>query len=216
MKWSTLKINEQGLLPVVVQDELSNRVVMLAYMNESAFNETISTGEMVYYSRSRQERWKKGESSGNTQSVVSMTFDCDKDTILAVVNQKGVGCHTGAFSCFDTKETDGVSEEVIRVANNEIETENVLLRLEAIIEARKTAPVEGSYTNYLFDKGIDKMLKKVGEEAAEVIIAAKNNDRKEVIYEVSDLMYHLMVTLNDQGVKWSDVAGALSERFPEE
>lgn len=159
---------------------------------------------------------EKGETSGNTQALLSLRVDCDKDTLLAIVDQKGVGCHTGAFSCFNGAEkivfgSDEASQD------GEISTsEDVILRLESIIESRKVNPKEGSYTNYLFDKGLDKMLKKVGEEASEVIIAAKNNDREEVTYEVSDLMYHLLVTLNNQNVKWSDVRNALTERFPKE
>lgn len=200
MEWSMLKVNDQGLVPVIVQDVQTCRVLMLGYMNQDAFEETTASGEMVYFSRSRQKRWKKGEGSGNTQKLVSIKEDCDKDTLLAQVEQKGVACHTGRFSCFDGDE--------------DMREEGVLERLEAIIQKRKEIPVEGSYTNYLFDKGIDKMLKKVGEETAEVIIAAKNNDKEELLYEVSDLLYHMMVLLNEQEVSWSQVKDALSNRFP--
>ncbi len=216
MKWSQLKINEQGLIPVVVQDKQSNQVIMLAYMDQAAYEETKSTGEMVYYSRSRKERWKKGETSGNTQALLSLKLDCDNDTLLALVDQKGVGCHTGAFSCFDDAEKTLFDSNEATMNDKARTSEDVILRLESIIESRKANPKEGSYTNYLFEKGIDKMLKKVGEEASEVIIAAKNNDREEVTYEVSDLMYHILVTLNDQSVKWSDITNALTERFPTE
>lgn len=207
MNWSDFKLNGQGLLPVVVQDRKNQQVLMLAYMDQGAYEETLNSGEMVYYSRSRQERWKKGESSGNTQSVKTLSYDCDKDTLLAIVDQKGVACHTGNFSCFDKGIILGSPKE------NQGDLP-VITALESIIQKRKEENKEGSYTKYLFDEGIDKMLKKVGEEAAEVIIAAKNNDREEVIYEVSDLMYHLMVTLNQQGVSWSDIEASLKNRFP--
>lgn len=215
MKWSMLKTNEQGLVPVVVQDAVSNRVLMLAYMNENAYEETKRSGEMVYYSRSRQERWKKGETSGNIQQLVSLAVDCDKDTILALVNQTGVACHTGSFSCFDD-EKEALGLDIANSTELEKDPNDVLKRLETIIMDRKISPVEGSYTNYLFDQGIDKMLKKVGEETAEVIIAAKNDDKEEIIYETSDLMYHLMVMLNQQNVNWLEITSALSKRFPEE
>jgi len=200
MEWSKIKLNEEGLLPVVVQEASNNQVLMVAYMDEKAYEETKATGEMVYFSRSRQERWKKGETSGNTQSVVSLALDCDQDTLLAKVNQKGVACHTGSYTCFGPTEEDTST--------------STLDDLEKIIESRKSESSENSYTAYLFEKGIDKMLKKVGEETAEVIIAAKNKDKEEVIYEVSDLMYHLMVVLNDQGVQWSEIEASLKERFP--
>ena len=200
MEWSKIKLNEEGLLPVVVQEASNNQVLMVAYMDEKAYEETKATGEMVYFSRSRQERWKKGETSGNTQSVVSLALDCDQDTLLAKVNQKGVACHTGSYTCFGSTEEDTST--------------STLDDLEKIIESRKSESSENSYTAYLFEKGIDKMLKKVGEETAEVIIAAKNKAKEEVIYEVSDLMYHLMVVLNDQGVQWSEIEASLKERFP--
>ncbi len=208
MKWTSLKINEQGLLPVVVQDVENNQVIMMAYMDEKAYKETIETKEMVYYSRSRNERWKKGETSGNIQKVKELRIDCDQDTLLATIEQIGVGCHTGNYSCFD----DGC---ILGEENKVNAPVNALGTLERIIAKRKSEMADGSYTAYLFEKGLDKMLKKVGEEASEVIIAAKNNDREEVIYEVSDLMYHLMVTLNQQGVSWSEIENALKERFPE-
>jgi len=208
MEWTSLKVNEQGLLPVVVQDVENNQVIMMAYMDEKAYEETLETKEMVYYSRSRNERWKKGETSGNVQKVKELRIDCDQDTLLATVEQIGVGCHTGNYSCFD----DGC---ILGGENKVSAPVNALGILERIIAKRKVEMTEGSYTAYLFEKGIDKMLKKVGEEASEVIIAAKNNDREEVIYEVSDLMYHLMVTLNQQGVSWSEIENCLKERFPE-
>jgi phosphoribosyl-ATP pyrophosphohydrolase/phosphoribosyl-AMP cyclohydrolase len=207
MEWSAFKLNEQGLLPVVTQDEASKRVLMVAYMDQAAYEETLKSGEMVYYSRSRQERWKKGETSGHTQRLKALSMDCDQDTLLAVVEQRGVACHTGAFTCFD-------SGSILQEPPTVSEGEPVLIALEKIIQKRKLENEDGSYTKYLFDKGLDKMLKKVGEEASEVIIAAKNNNREEVIYEVSDLMYHLMVTLNQQGLKWSDIEASLRDRFP--
>jgi len=208
MEWSAFKLNEQGLLPIVVQDVVSKQVLMLAYTNQAAFEETVASGEMVYYSRSRQERWKKGETSGNTQKVKGLSMDCDKDTLLAQVEQNGVACHTGNYSCFD-------GGTIIELAGYKDNSMSILNNLEQIIAQRKADKTEGSYTTYLFEKGIDKMLKKVGEEAAEVIIAAKNDDKEELIYEASDLMYHLMVTLNQCGVRWSDVETSLKKRLPE-
>lgn len=199
MEWSTFKLNEQGLLPVVVQSAENSQVLMVAYMDQLAYEETQSTGEMVYYSRSRQERWKKGETSGHIQKVVSLMADCDKDTLLAKVEQVGVACHTGQYSCFEERIVSG---------------NQVIKKLETIIESRKEANDDKSYTAYLFDKGVDKILKKVGEETAEVIIAAKNSDKEELIYETSDLMYHLLVLLNQQGVAWNEIEASLKERFP--
>ncbi|MBN2897603.1 MAG: bifunctional phosphoribosyl-AMP cyclohydrolase/phosphoribosyl-ATP diphosphatase HisIE [Clostridia bacterium] len=207
MKWAEFKLNENGLLPVVVQDAASQQVVMMAYMDQAGFEETLESGEMVYYSRSRQARWKKGESSGNVQKVVNLAVDCDQDTLLATINQVGVACHTGKFSCFDGGMIMG--EEA--GARNQ---QPALEVLEGIIQDRRDVPVEGSYTQYLFEKGLDKILKKVGEETAEVIIAAKNKDAEELVYEVSDLLYHMMVLLNEQGVAWSDIEGSLRKRYP--
>ena len=186
--WEDFKKNSDGMVPVIVQDYRTLEVLMMAYMNEEAYRKTLETGRMTYFSRSRNELWLKGETSGHFQYVKSLTADCDMDTILARVSQVGAACHTGARSCFfnqitkkDYEETDNpltVFEEVLNV-----------------IKDRKEHPKEGSYTNYLFDKGIDKILKKLGEEATEIVIAAKNPNANEVKYEISDFLYHMMESI---------------------
>jgi phosphoribosyl-ATP pyrophosphohydrolase/phosphoribosyl-AMP cyclohydrolase len=173
---------------------------MLAYMNREAVDLTLETGIAHYYSRSRKSLWKKGETSGNIQEVRGFYYDCDGDTILLKVKQTGVACHTGSHSCFFNQ-----------VIGAEVDMDT-LTRLYGVIAERKANPKEGSYTNYLFKEGIDKILKKIGEESAEVIIGAKNN-REELIYESSDLIYHLMVLLVDQGVTLEDVYGELKGRM---
>ncbi len=203
-EWSEFKLNSDGLIPVIVQDYKTNDVLMLAYMNEEAYNMTLSIGKMTYYSRSRDELWIKGLTSGHYQYVKSLSIDCDKDTILAKVSQIGAACHTGNRSCFYT---DLVKEEYkeknpLEVFENEY---NVILD-------RKLHPKEGSYTNYLFDKGIDKILKKVGEEATEIVIAAKNPDPEEIKYEIADFLYHMMVMMVDKGITWDEVLEELSQR----
>ena len=177
---------------------------MLAYMNEKAFYTTLSLGKMTYYSRSRNELWTKGMTSGHYQYVKALSIDCDKDTILSKVSQIGAACHTGKRSCFYT---DLVKEEYkeknpLEVFENEY---NIILD-------RKLHPKEGSYTNYLFDKGIDKILKKVGEEATEIVIAAKNPDSEEIKYEIADFLYHMMVMMVDKGITWDEVLEELSQR----
>lgn len=204
ISFDELKTNDQGLVPVVVQDYKTDKVLMLAYMNKEAFENTIESGMMTYYSRSRDEQWVKGETSGNFQYVKELTADCDKDTLLAKVYQVGVACHTGAESCF--------FNEVIKA---EVDTTNPMKVFEDvynIILDRKENPKEGSYTNYLFDKGIDKILKKVGEEATEIVIAAKNPDSQEMKYEISDFLYHVMVLMAERGVTWEDITEELSRR----
>ncbi len=195
-----LKFNKDGLIPVVVQDVYTNEVLMLAYMNQEAFDQTIETKEMVYYSRSRQTLWKKGETSGNVQFLKSLSYDCDEDTLLAKVEQKGVACHTGKKSCFYR---DIVSDETVS-------NETILPELFKVIKQKQETP-DGGYTNYLFDKGVDKILKKVGEEASEVIIASKNNN-EETIYEISDLFYHLLVLMVNNGIELSEIFKELSSR----
>lgn len=204
LKWSDLKLNSDGMVPVIVQDYRTDEVLMLAYMNEDAFNTTINIGKMTYYSRSRKELWTKGLTSGHLQYVKSLTADCDFDTILAKVSQVGVACHTGAKSCFFN---DIVKKEYV-----EKNPQKVLEDVYNIILDRRENPKEGSYTNYLFDKGIDKILKKVGEEATEVVIAAKNPESEEVKYEISDLLYHIMVLMAERGVTWEEVTQELSQR----
>ena len=187
MEFSEFKLNEAGLIPVITQNYKTNEVLMLAYMNEEAFNKTIKTGKMTYYSRSRSELWTKGETSGHFQYVKSLTINCDKDTILAKVDQIGAACHTGNPTCFFQP-----------LAGTDYDETNPLRVFESVYNTildRKENPKEGSYTNYLFDKGIDKILKKVGEEATELVIAAKNPNPEEVKYELSDFLYHDMVLM---------------------
>lgn len=204
LPFSEFKKDANGLVPVVVQDYRSKEVLMLAYMNEESYHKTIEDGRMTYYSRSRRELWLKGETSGNYQYVKSLSLDCDKDTILAKVYPVGPACHTGHTSCFFTELTEEVKET--------LSPQEVLEELYATIVDRKAHPKEGSYTNYLFDKGIDKILKKVGEEAAEIIIAAKNPDPEEVKYEISDFLYHVMVLMAERGVTWEDITRELAQR----
>ena len=205
INWSELKKNSDGMVPVIVQDYITNEVLMLAYMNEEAYLQTMKTGKMNYYSRSRNELWLKGETSGHYQYVKSLTADCDLDTILAKVSQVGVACHTGARSCFFRE-----------IVQKEYETtENPLKVFEDVlnvIKDRKIHPKEGSYTNYLFDKGIDKILKKLGEEATEIVIAAKNPNSNEVKYEISDFLYHMMVLMVEKDVTWEEITKELANR----
>lgn len=204
LKWSDLKKNSDGMVPVVVQDYRTDEVLMLAYMDEEAFNTTISIGKMTYYSRSRQELWTKGLTSGHIQYVKSLTADCDFDTILAKVSQVGAACHTGNRTCFFNN-----------IIKKEYIEKNPLRVLEDIyngILERKEHPQEGSYTNYLLDKGLDNILKKVGEEATEIVIAAKNPTPEAIKYEISDLLYHLMVLMAEKGVTWEDITQELAQR----
>ena len=205
LKWSDLKTNSDGLIPCIVQDYRTDEVLMLAYMNEESFNTTIRIGKMTYYSRSRRELWIKGETSGHTQYVKSLTADCDFDTLLAKVSQVGgVACHTGAPNCF--------FNEIIKKEYVERNPLKVLEDVYKVILDRKANPKEGSYTNYLFDKGLDKILKKVGEEATEIVIASKNTNNEEVIYEISDFIYHLMVLMAEKDVTWEDIIRELAQR----
>ena len=204
LKWSDFKLNSDGLVPVIVQDYLTDEVLMMAYMNEEAFNTTINIGKMTYYSRSRNELWIKGMTSGHIQYVKSLTADCDYDTILAKVSQVGAACHTGNRSCFFH---NIIKKEYIK--KNPLK---VLEDVYDIILDRKEHPKEGSYTNYLFDKGIDKILKKVGEECTEIVIAAKNPDPEEIKYEISDFLYHCMVLMVEKGVTWEEIMNELSQR----
>ena len=198
------KTDENGLVPTVVQHYKTGEVLMLAYMNKEAFEKTIATGRMTYYSRSRQQLWTKGETSGHYQFVKALSIDCDKDTILAKVSQIGPACHTGSPTCFFT--------DLIRKEYDDTNPLTVFEDEFKIISDRKENPREGSYTNYLFDKGIDKILKKVGEEATEIVIAAKNPDSEELKYEISDFLYHMMVLMVERGVTWKDITDELAER----
>jgi len=202
--WEDLKKNSDGMVPVIVQDYRTDQVLMLAYMNEEAYNKTLKTGKMTYFSRSRNELWIKGETSSHYQFVKSLTADCDLDTILAKVKQIGAACHTGSYSCF--------FNDIAKKEYSEKNPQKVLGSVYEVIKDRKENPREGSYTNYLFDKGIDKILKKVGEEATEMVIAAKNPNDNEVIYEMSDFLYHMMVLMAVKNVSWEDITDELSRR----
>ena len=204
LAWQDLVQNSDGLVPVVVQDYKTSQVLMLAYMNEEAFEKTLLTGRMTYYSRSREELWVKGLTSGHYQYVKELSADCDRDTLLAKVSQIGNACHTGRYSCF----FDEIAKKDYRAVNPLA----VLEQEYHTILDRKENPKEGSYTNYLFDKGIDKILKKVGEEAAEIIIAAKNPEPEEIKYEIADFLYHVMVLMVEKGVSWEDIIREISNR----
>lgn len=204
IKWEEFKLNSDGHVTVVVQDYKTDEVLMVAYMNEEAYNTTLKTGKMTYYSRSRQELWVKGETSGHYQYVKSLTADCDKDTILAKVSQIGAACHTGAHSCF--------FNEIMAKEYEETNPLKVFEQVFDVIKDRKVHPKEGSYTNYLFDKGIDKILKKLGEEATEIVIAAKNPNANEVKYEISDFLYHMMVLMAEKNVTWEEITTELAQR----
>lgn len=204
VKWDELKKNSDGMVPVIVQDYKTEQVLMLAYMDEEAFNKTIETGVMTYYSRSRKELWVKGLTSGHFQYVKDMYVDCDKDTILVHVAQIGAACHTGSYSCF--------FNEAFKKNSQNHNPSKVFDEVYATIMDRKLHPKEGSYTNYLFDKGIDKILKKVGEEATEIVIAAKNPDKEEIKYEIADFLYHAMVLMAECDVTWEDITEELANR----
>ena len=196
-----LKFDEKGLIPAIVVDSITKKVLTLAYMNEESLKITMEKGLTCFYSRSRQELWLKGETSGNYQHVVSITADCDGDALVVVVEPDGPACHTGEESCFfnEVYESDTLSEFSLE-------------GLVKLIEGRKKEKVEGSYTTYLFEKGLDKILKKVGEESTEVIIAAKADDKKETIYEIADLTYHLLVLMIEMGISLEDVHRELASR----
>lgn len=212
-----VKYNEAGLVPVIAQDLHSKKVRMLAYMNEEALKKTLETGKVHYYSRSRQELWLKGETSSHYQYLKSISIDCDGDTLLLQIEQAGgISCHTGHSSCFYRE----LKEEMIQAESIQAQkekpsvkqNENMLTALYDVIMDRKENPQEGSYTNYLFDKGLNKMLKKVGEECTEVIIAAKEEDQAEIAFEISDLMYHLTVMMAEKGITWQEVEEELNKR----
>jgi len=203
MDFSTIKYDDLGLVPAIVQDEDTGEVLMMAYMNKESLKKTIETKRTWFYSRSRQSLWNKGETSGNVQDVKSISYDCDGDTLLVKVHPHGPSCHTGNYSCFFN---DLVNEE-------DKSNPTILNKLYETIKDRRDNPIDGSYTNYLFDKGIDKILKKVGEENAETIIAAKNNSKEELIYEASDLVYHLMVLFVHQNVSLEDIYRELEKRY---
>ena len=193
---SMVKFDEKGLVPAIIQEE-NGQVLMMAYMNEESLKKTIETGYTWFYSRSRQKLWNKGEESGNKQKVREISYDCDGDTLLVRVHQTGVACHTGTYTCFSGRKLVGGDEKGVAVVPPEpqVSLTTVLNDLYNVIQDRKLNPVDGSYTNYLFDKGQDKILKKVGEEAVETVIASKNQAPDEVLYEMGDLWYHCLVLL---------------------
>ena len=201
-----LKWNDDGLIPAVVQDVTTKRVLTLAYMNQESLAKTLATRETWFYSRSRQTLWHKGEISGHTQQVVGIEADCDGDALLVQVEPNGPACHTGTTSCFD-------GEQIIPLEIVDEKDENVLKRLENRVMERERDRPEGAYTTYLFTKGLDKILKKVGEETAEVIIAAKNRSASELRYETADLLYHLMVLLREQNLPFEEVLAELDIRY---
>ena len=202
--WEDLRPGRDGLIPVVVQDYRTAEVLMMAYMDEEAFDMTLETGKMTYWSRSREELWTKGMTSGHFQYVKSLSIDCDNDTILAKVSQVGAACHTGNRTCF--------YRDMVKKDYDNTNPLKVFEHVYDVILDRKLHPKEGSYTNYLFDKGIDKILKKVGEEATELVIAAKNPDPEEIRYELSDFLYHAMVLMVERGVTWEDITRELADR----
>jgi len=197
----TLKFDEKGLIPAIVVDASSKKVLTLAYMNRESLQISMEKGLCCFYSRSRQELWLKGETSGNYQHIVSITADCDKDALTILVEKDGPACHTGADSCFFNP-----------VWQSDERHEFSLEGLQKLIEGRKTEKKEGSYTTYLFEKGIDKILKKVGEECTEVIIAGKADDKAETIYEISDLVYHVLVLMIQMGISIDDIKKELASR----
>ena len=204
LNFSDFTKNSDGMVPVITQDYKTGEVLMLAYMTKEAFQKTLETGKMTYYSRSRNELWCKGETSGHFQYVKHLMIDCDSDTILAKVKQVGAACHTGNRTCFFT--------DLAKYEYDAVNPLNVFNDVFNVIMDRKLHPKEGSYTNYLFDKGIDKILKKCGEEATEIVIAAKNPDSEELKYEIADFMYHMMVLMAECGLDWEDVTKELAHR----
>lgn len=204
-----VKFDDKGLVPCIVQDNTTKEVLMMAYMNKESLGITLKEGYCVFYSRSRQKLWKKGETSGNLMKVVSIKYDCDADTLLALVHPAGPACHTGENTCFYRVGASFEEEEnVIDAAHKEI----ILKHDYNVLVDRKTNPKPDSYTNYLFEKGVDKICKKVGEESAEIIIAAKNNNGHELACEISDFLYHLMVLMVNQDVEWDEVFDELISR----
>lgn len=196
-----LKFDAQGLIPAVVVDAASKKVLTLAYMNRESLEISMKEGRTCFWSRSRQELWRKGETSGNVQHIVDITADCDRDALVVTVNKDGPACHLGTDSCFNDKVFQGDQPVPFSVEG-----------LYALLQGRKETLPEGSYTTYLFQKGLDKILKKVGEESTEVIIAGKANDKPETVYEIADLMYHVMVLMVEMGISVEDVTAELASR----
>ena len=196
-----LKFDEKGLIPAIVTDNITKDVLTLAYMNRESLEKSIEKGLTCFWSRSRNTLWTKGETSGNYQHIVSITADCDKDALTVAVEKDGPACHNGTDSCF-----------TFPVWKNDELNEFSLDGLNQLLEGRKKDKPEGSYTTYLFEKGIDKILKKVGEEAAEIIIAAKNPNPEELKYEMCDFLYHMMVLMAERGITWDDIMEEMAKR----
>lgn len=201
MELTQLKYDKQGLIPVVVQDVHTKKVLTLAYMNAESLQLTLKDGLMTYYSRSRRQLWRKGETSGNFQHLVQLKVDCDQDALVALVDKEGPACHLNTDSCFNQI-----------ISEKETGVDFSLAELAQLIEERKLTPKEGSYTSYLFEKGIEKILKKVGEESTEVVIGAMKQDKAETIFELADLMYHLLVLMVDQNIDLKEVYQELAKR----
>ncbi|MEC1108263.1 MULTISPECIES: bifunctional phosphoribosyl-AMP cyclohydrolase/phosphoribosyl-ATP diphosphatase HisIE [Bacillus amyloliquefaciens group] len=195
-----LRFGEAGLIPAIVQDAASKEVLTLAYMNRESYEKTIETKETWFYSRSRGELWHKGATSGNTQKVKAIRYDCDQDALVVLAEPSGPACHKGSYSCFSPEKADAQDRF------------GILNELESVIAKRQAEMPDGAYTTYLFREGVDKILKKVGEEAAEVIIAAKNRDHEELKWEAADLLYHLLVLLREQSLPLDDVLDVLAKR----
>ncbi|MGJ7920214.1 bifunctional phosphoribosyl-AMP cyclohydrolase/phosphoribosyl-ATP diphosphatase HisIE [Neobacillus sp. LXY-4] len=208
MNIAEIKFDEKGLVAAIVQDIATKEVLTLAYMNKESLEKSLETGETWFYSRSRAELWHKGATSGNTQRIVEIKYDCDKDALLVLVVPAGPACHHGTVSCFvESLYTAEAAGDISSLSDYEI-----LLKLEKVIKDREEKMPEGAYTTYLFEKGVDKILKKVGEEAAEVIIAAKNRSHEELKWEASDLLYHLLVLLREQKLPFAEILKVLETR----
>ncbi|UCZ52639.1 bifunctional phosphoribosyl-AMP cyclohydrolase/phosphoribosyl-ATP diphosphatase HisIE [Bacillus shivajii] len=208
MNIENVRFDEKGLVPAIVQDAQSKEVLTLAYMNEESLKKSVETRETWFFSRSRQELWHKGATSGNTQKITDIRYDCDEDALVVLVEPAGPACHKGSYSCFSDSLLAGEGEAV--EANDD--RFEILNTLEEVIAKRDAERPEGSYTTYLFEEGVDKILKKVGEEASEVIIAAKNKDKEELTWESADLLFHLLVLLREQQLPLDDILARLKER----
>jgi phosphoribosyl-AMP cyclohydrolase / phosphoribosyl-ATP pyrophosphohydrolase len=215
MRMDGIRFDENGLVPAIVQDASTKEVLTLAYMNRESLHLSVETKETWFYSRSRQELWHKGETSGNIQRIIDMKYDCDGDALVVLVEPAGPACHNGTTSCFVESvfgEEEVSNEKVHPLISNSLADYQILYDLEQLIRERQMERPQGAYTTYLFEKGIDKILKKVGEEAAEVIIAAKNRDQEELKWETADLLYHLFVLLQEQQLPFNEVLSVLNKR----
>jgi len=212
MNIEELAFDDKGLIPAIVQDAATKEVLTLAYMNKESLEKSLETGETWFFSRSRQELWHKGATSGNTQKIAEIKFDCDADALVVLVNPAGAACHNGTVSCFveSLYQNNAEKSQAFDAAPYQI-----LYNLEQVIKERESNRPEGAYTTYLFEKGVDKILKKVGEEAAEVIIAAKNRDAEELKWEAADLLYHLLVLLREQKLPFAEILTVLEKRHQE-